>query len=45
LASPEAGKDIQIQWNDVKRLLPTPFRAVKDIVLNSNKLGEARTAG
>jgi hypothetical protein len=40
----EAGKDIQVQWNDVKRLLPTPFRAVKDVVLNSNKLGEPRTA-
>jgi hypothetical protein len=30
-----------IQWRDVKKLLPTPFRAVKRTILNSNSVGEA----
>jgi Subtilase family len=38
-----AGNDIEIQWSDVKKILPTPFRAVKETILRSNSLGEART--
>jgi subtilisin family serine protease len=32
-------KTTDIQWSDVKKLLPTPFRALKATILNSDSLG------
>lgn len=39
----ETGNNVEIQWSAVKKLLPTPFRAVKAVILNSNRFGEQRT--